>query len=343
MGFILNILALVGVVIAILGIALIFSAQARDQSSRGGAFITGVGVLIAAIFFIISQGLLIVPVTEQAVIYSALSGQLETPRSAGVSIIVPGFQQAYYYPINNQTYYMTDDPADGARGGQDAIRAKSIEGQDVRVNAILTYKLDSSNDGVNRIHRDWSNQTGGYEDGLIRPTLNNVVQEVTSGYTAEDIYGGGRVRLEQEMSDRLTESLKPTGVDVVAFRVLELAFNEEFAQAIERKEIANQELQRAQTDAERARAEAKGLADGVIEQARGNAESVRINAEAEAAALDLVSKQLAENPSLIQYRYIENLSDNVQLILVPSNSPFLFDMQSLTDMAKPAVEATPGQ
>jgi len=32
---------------------------------------------------------------------------------------------------------------------------------------------------------------------------------------------------------------------------------------------------------------------------------------------------------LIQYQYIQNLSDNVSLMMVPSTSPFLFNLQDL--------------
>ena len=34
---------------------------------------------------------------------------------------------------------------------------------------------------------------------------------------------------------------------------------------------------------------------------------------------------------MIQYLYVQNLSDNVGIALVPSNSPFLFDMASLPE------------
>lgn len=345
MGFILQILALAGFVIAILGFALIVSANSRRESARGGVTITIIGVIIGVVFLILSQGLLIVPVTERAVVFNAVSGQLETPRTSGISVVVPGVQQVYLYPINNQTYYMTDDATDGNRGGQDAIVARSVEGQNVRVNAILTYRLDSTAEGLNRIHLDWNNQVGGYEDGLVRPALNNIVQGVTASYTAEDIYGAGRANMEEAITLQLREQLAIAGIDVVAFRILELTFNEEFTLAIERKEIANQELQRAATDAERAETEARGRAQAAIAQAEGQAQSVILAAEAEAQALDFISQQIAANPSLIQYRYIENLSDNVQLILVPSDSPFLFDLQSLENSLppiQPEAAATPG-
>ena len=50
------------------------------------------------------------------------------------------------------------------------------------------------------------------------------------------------------------------------------------------------------------------------------------------------SQQIAANPSLIQYLYVQNLSDNVRVITVPSNSPFLFDFNSL---AQPNNDFTP--
>lgn len=330
MGFILQLVALAGAVIALLGIALVVSASSRRENTRGGVLITAIGVVIGLVFFIISQGLLIVPVTERAVIFNAVTGRLEDPRGPGISIIVPGIQQPYIYPINNQTFFTTDEPVQGNRPGQGAIQARSIEGQNVRVNAVLTYRLDSSPEGLNRIHTNWFNQIGGYELGLVRPALNNTVQEITATYTAENIYGRAREEMGRRIEQRLRETLERQGVIVEAFRILELTFTPEFTEAIERKEIANQELQRAQTEAQRVETEARGRAQAAIEQARGQAESALLAARAEAEALSLISQQIAENPALIQFRYVENLSDNVQLILVPTNSPFLFDFNSLT-------------
>jgi len=64
--------------------------------------------------------------------------------------------------------------------------------------------------------------------------------------------------------------------------------------------------------------------------ARGEADAARIRAEGEAAALSLINEQLSQNPLLLQWRYIESLGPNVQMMIIPSNSPFLFDLESLT-------------
>ena len=117
---------------------------------------------------------------------------------------------------------------------------------------------------------------------------------------------------------------------------------EAFTDAIEQKVVAEQNLQRARTDAQRAATEAEGRANAAIAAANGEAQSIEIRAQAEAEALRLVSEQIAANPSLIQYLYVQNLSDNVQLVLVPSSSPFLFDFASLAE-SNPGFIAPQGQ
>ncbi len=112
----------------------------------------------------------------------------------------------------------------------------------------------------------------------------------------------------------------------------EINFSVDFIQAIENRQVAELDRDRAGILADTARIEAGGRADARIEEARGEAEAVRIQAQAEAEALRLVSEQIAANPNLIQYTYINELSDNVSVVLVPSNSPFLFDASTFTDL-----------
>ena len=84
-------------------------------------------------------------------------------------------------------------------------------------------------------------------------------------------------------------------------------------------------------------------ADQARAVAQGEADAARIRAEGEAEALRLINEQLRKNPALLQWRYIEQLSDNVQIILLPSNSPFLFDLQQLMDRRGLEAPAPSGQ
>ena len=112
------------------------------------------------------------------------------------------------------------------------------------------------------------------------------------------------------------------------------------------REIAEQSLLRENDEAERIRVRAAGARDAEIAAAEGQARSIVLRAEAEAQALRLVSEQLAANPTLIQYEYIQKLADNISLALVPSSSPFLFDFDSLasanSNFVPPEVPSTAG-
>ncbi len=115
-------------------------------------------------------------------------------------------------------------------------------------------------------------------------------------------------------------------------------------------------VQQRQQEAEQRRVEAQGLRDAEVTRAEGQAQATILQARAEAEALRLVSEQIAANPALIQYQYIQTLGDNIRLALVPSNSPFLFDFESIaanpdfvapeipesSDIIVPTAEPAPG-
>ena len=73
--------------------------------------------------------------------------------------------------------------------------------------------------------------------------------------------------------------------------------------------------------------------------------------EAEAESLRLVNEVLAQNPDLLQYKYIEKLASNIEVMMLPSNSPYLLDLPGLmqgqsgtaTETLPNQTEATPNQ
>ena len=95
--------------------------------------------------------------------------------------------------------------------------------------------------------------------------------------------------------------------------------------SIGQKRVAQQQAQEAEFRVRQREQEA----EQVRALAQGDADAAVIRAEGEAQALQLINEQLSQNPLLLQWRYIEELGANVQLMIIPSNSPFLFDLESL--------------
>lgn len=79
----------------------------------------------------------------------------------------------------------------------------------------------------------------------------------------------------------------------------------------------------AQGSADAAVTAAKGAAEARVIEAEAEAKARVLQAEAEAKALQLVADVLKQNPDLLQYQYITKLSPNAQVMLVPSNAPFI--------------------
>lgn len=327
-------LALLGFLGFIAGVGLAVVSASQGRPVRGGVLLAVFGLIAGVILSVISQGILIVEPSERAVIFNTLSGKLEEPRSSGTHIIIPIVQQATVYSIAQDEYTMSGSPGEGVVQGNDAVRARSSDGQEVLLEVTILYRINPEGENVNRIHENLQNR---YEEDFIRPTVRGVSREVVAGFTAQQIYSEARSTLEQEMQDRISEEMAGQGLELIDLLVRDITFSEEFAAAIEQAQIAFQESERERelvnqqlARAQQAVVAAEGERDAEIARAEGDAQAIILRAQAEAEALRLVSEQIAANPLLLQYEYVTRLSDNIDIALVPSDSPFLFDFQSFT-------------
>lgn len=327
-GSLLQVVAILAFGVGILGVAFAFTLASQGRSARGGVLLAIVGFIAGALLFVVSSGILIVEPARAAVIINVLSGELEEPaRAPGTSIIIPGLQEFIIYPTDQQEYTMSGITDEGGRTGDDAVIALTIDGQEIRLDITVLYRIERVN--VNQIHLNWQNR---YENAFIRPTVRSIARDIVSQFEAEAIYGADREALGGRIQERVAARMEEEGLTLTSLLIRQIDFNEAFAESIEEKQIEEQKLQRARTEAERVRTEAGGAADAAEEAARGRANARLIEAAAEAEALRVISKQIAANPNLIQYLYVSNLSDNVSFGLLPSDSPFIFNVDDFTQL-----------
>lgn len=322
---------LLGFLIFLAGIGLVVMSVSQQRPARGGVMLAVFGLIFGLVFTIVGQGILVVEPTQVGVIFNALAGDLEEPaRGPGTSIIIPGIQQVFIYPTAQQEYTMSSIPNEGATAGDNAVIALTQDGQRVWLDITVIYRIDRSN--ANFVHLNWQDR---YENDFIRPTVRSITRDVVSGFEAEDIYGVSREEMGGQIEDRMRTRMESQGLTLTSLLVREVRFTEEFAAAIEDKVIADQRAQQAEIRvreeeqrAQQVRVTAQGARDATIAAAEGRARSIILVAEANAEALRIVSEQIAANPLLIQYLYVQNLSDNVSIALVPTGTPFLFDFSS---------------
>jgi regulator of protease activity HflC (stomatin/prohibitin superfamily) len=328
-GSLLGGLSLVGFLVFLGGVALVVLAASQGRPIRNGVLLAIVGVLVGVIFSAVSQGIIIVEPTEVAVIVNTVNGELDpNPRRGGTHIIVPVVQQPFNYPLVQQTVSM-DGEANASDSGE--VVARSSDGQEVRLDVSVIYSVDPAT--VNTLHLNWQDR---YAEQFVTPQARGIVRDAVSGFEADDIYAGGREALADTAAERLRARMASEGLILSDLIIRDITFSAQYAEAIEQAQVAAQEAQRArlvvqqrQQEAEQLRAEAAGERDAAITIAEGQAQATILQARAEAEALRLVSEQIAANPLLVQYQYIQSLADNIRLALVPSDSPFLFDFNSV--------------
>ncbi len=325
------------VVAALAGLGLIAANSARGRSIRLGVVLVIIGAVGAIILIPLNAGLVLIQPDQVGVRFRVTgSGEaaLLEPLQPGLSWVVPFIDDVQTYETSRQSVTMADSSevmADQSVPIGGGVRAISSDGQAITVDVTVIYTIDRTR--INEIHRNWRKT---YGEGFIVPQTRSEVRNAISEYGAEEIYSGGRAALEAQIFQELTDKLEREGFLLNDILIRNISFSAEFTDAIERKQIAEQDaqqavfrVQQAEQEAEQARVEAQGRADSAVIAAEGDAQSIVIRAEAESEALQLINEVLAENPNLIQWQYINQLGDQVELVIIPSNTPFLFDLEQL--------------
>lgn len=324
-------LSIIGFLGFVGGIALVVLSASQGRPIRAGVLLAIVGLIVGVLFSVVNQGILTLQPQQVAVVFNTLNGNLqEPPLRAGTHIIIPGVQEYTIYPIEQQNLSMQGS-ATGS-DAQGAVIGRTRDGQEIRLDLTVLYSIDPAQ--ANKVHERWRNN---YQAQFLVPTVRGFSRDEVSRYTAVEIYSESRDALAQGIQEKLATAMLQEGLILSDLLLRNITFSEQFSQSIENAQIAQQDAERArlvvqqrQQEAAQARAVAEGERDAAITRAEGDAQAIILRAQAEAEALRLVSQQIAANPALIQYQYIQTLADNIRLALVPSNTPFLFDFESVT-------------
>jgi regulator of protease activity HflC (stomatin/prohibitin superfamily) len=326
----------------IIGVAVMRAA--RGQAFKGAGVYVVVAVVLALVLTSIGAGLVFIQPTDRGVVISALDeGVRPEALQPGLNWVVPFLENVIEYPISRQTYTMSIAPEEGQIAGDDSVEARTSDGQIVRIDASVIFSIDPAK--VVEMHIKWQ---GAYIDNLIRPQSRGVIRDGVSQFGIEEVYSTQRFALSEQIRAAMFEALDEGGLILTDFVLRNIAFSDEYAASVEQKQIAEQLAQQAffvveqrSQEAEQARQVATGKADAAVIEAQGRADARVIEATAEAQALELLAAALRDNPDLLTFEYIQKLAPGIQVMLVPSGSPFLLPLPDLEEGATVLPEPTP--
>ncbi|MBI3947143.1 MAG: prohibitin family protein [Armatimonadetes bacterium] len=252
-------------------------------------------VVIFVALVVALKAAVVVGAGERAVVFSISGGTKSKNLNEGLRFVVPFLESVRYYDVRVQNYTMSARQWEGAVQSDDAISALTSDGQSVKLDVSLLFHLDPNN--VWQLHQKVGPD---YIAKIIRPELTSVARNVVSAYPATDVYSLRRREVENQVQERLTDVMKRNYILVDELLVRDVQFSEAFHQAIERKQIAQQQAQRMQY---------------VLQKAKMEKEQRVIEADGDAKAIRLKGQALAQNARLVQYEYLQKIAPNVDAII----------------------------
>jgi regulator of protease activity HflC (stomatin/prohibitin superfamily) len=175
-----------------------------------------------------------------------------------------------------------------------------------------------------------------YSDTILQPAIQEAVKSVTAQYSAEELITK-RSAVGNEIADLLSQKVGDYGIIIDKFNIVNFDFSAEFNEAIEQKQVAEQNKLRAQTEKQQKIIEAEAAASEKTIAAKAEADATKIKSEAEAKANKIINASL--NGNLLKYRQIEKW-DGKYPNVVSSDSSVLIDVSEDETQAVQAPQQT---
>jgi prohibitin 1 len=202
------------------------------------------------------------------------------------------------------------------------IDAASKELQTVRLTGTMNYHIDGqfASDLFQRVGTDFAAK-------IIDPAFNDFIKTVVPDYSVNDILAK-RDEIRSFAKTQLAANLSQYHIIVDDIYIANIAFSDAFQKAIEDKQVAQQQVQTEQ----QILAQRQIQAQQAVAQAKGQADSTVALAEGQSKANALLSASLTDQ--ILEYQYIQKLTDKISVLLLPAGNGTIFDLKSLINPSK---------
>ena len=192
-------------------------------------------------------------------------------------------------------------------------RSASKDLQTVETTVTVNYHPDKES-----VHRLYKNLGLDYENRVIQPAIEETVKQVTANYNAEELITK-RPLVKQDIESSIRERLNQFEVVTEVISITDFEFSPLFAQAIEAKVEAEQKALKAENDLLRIEVEAKQREANAIGVANANI----AEAKGEAEAISIINKALAENPNYLEWLKTQAWDGQLPLVVGEGGTPFI--------------------
>uniref|UniRef100_A0A803L3Z8 Prohibitin n=1 Tax=Chenopodium quinoa TaxID=63459 RepID=A0A803L3Z8_CHEQI len=239
------------------------------------------------------------------IVYSYIPDSVDTVYPEGTHLMIPWLERPIIYDVRARPHLV-----ESTSGSRDL--------QMVKIGLrVLTRPLP---DTLPTIYRTLGEN---YSERVLPSIVHETLKSVVAQYNASQLLTQ-REAVSREIRKILTERAANFNIALDDVSITTLNFGREFTAAIEAKQVAAQEAERAKF---------------IVEKAEQDKKSAIIRAQGEAKSAQLIGQAIANNPAFITLRRIEAAREIAHIISNSSNKVMLSSDDLLLNLGEMTPEA----
>jgi len=226
---------------------------------------------------------------HRAVVFNRLIGMKEHVYGEGLNFIIPWFEQPYIYDIRTRPCNL-----------QTLTGSKDL--QMVTIGVRVLHKPSP-------VHLVWIYRHLGinYDERILPSLMNECAKAVVARYNASELLTK-REQVSADISKDLSVRARGFHVLLEDVAITHLSFSPEYARAVEAKQVAQQDAERAKY---------------IVLGAKQEKLSIITRAKGEAESAVLIGKSVKKNPGFMKLRRIEAAKDIADIVADSGNKVYL--------------------